>query len=97
MNAAYDLADKFIDRYNIDTSERDRMACEIKKMNHGEKLSVYHRIFLSMKHGPRRPKTFKKHIKRFIRKEVEHKIETHREFSRRDYSKQIHGIFNWKK
>lgn len=97
MNMAFDAADE-IKALDINDPEwRDKVACIIKKVNHSSKLSTYHRMFLYLKHGPRKPRAFKKHVKLFANDFLQDKIETHENFSNRHYRKQIYGLFDWKK
>lgn len=75
----------------------DHVACIIKKSEHHAKLSVYHRMFLYLKYGPRKPRSFKKHVKQFANEFLTDKIETHKTFVARATREQIYGLFDWKK
>jgi len=97
-NSAYDLADEILSLDLTKEDIRDELACRIKKYGHGEKFSVYHRIFLDIKYSPRSLRKFKKHVKNFVSKKyIEEKIKIHEEFKTRPFRNQIWGIFDWKK
>ena len=97
MNNEHDVIDAILKLDQTSPDFRDLAACTIKKFVHGEKMSIYHRIFLDLKYGPRKPRSFKKHAKQLIDDFVKTKIETHKQFSQRDVRKQIWGLFDWKK
>jgi hypothetical protein len=97
MNSAFELIEGIKDLDLKSEDDKNKAACLIKKMVHGEKLSVYHRMFLDLKYGPRRPRQFKKHVKYMVENWIKPKIETHEKFSERPYTKQIYGLFDWEK
>ena len=97
MNDALDLA-KHIKTMDFNSPEFEaEVACKIKKLVHGEKFSTYHKVFMYLKHSPRRPRLFKKSVKRFADDFLKSKIETHREFMGKDWKKQMYGYFDWEK
>ena len=80
-----------------DPEYKQKVECIVKKANHAEKFSCYHKIFLDLKYGPRKPRAFKKHVKYMIENFIVHKIETHKEFMERPVRKQIYGYFDWER
>ena len=80
-----------------DPEFKEKVECIVKKAGHAEKFSVYSRIFLDLKYGPRNPRAFKRHAKFLIENFVKYKIETHKEFMGKPNRQQIYGYFDWKK
>ena len=97
MGTDHDLSRAIRLLSNEDPEWIDKAACMIKKHCHGVKMGVYHKIFLDIKYGPRKPKAFKKHVKRFVARWIPVKIETHKNFAAKSYRNQIYGLFDWKK
>lgn len=96
MNSALDLAKDIKTMDFMSPDFEAEVACKIKKLIHAEKFSVYHRLHLYLKHGPRKLRPFKKHVKFFADEFLKPKIKTHKEFMNKDWRKQMYGYFDWK-
>lgn len=97
MNSCFAAAEEIKELNKEDPEWNDKVACMLKKMIHDEKHSIYHRVFLDLKYGPRKPRAFKKHVKGWVCDYVKEKVAIHKDFSERSYRKQIYGCFDWKK
>ncbi len=97
MNICFDMAKQIKELDKADPEWDAKVACMLKKAIHDEKFNIYHRLFLYMRHLPRKPKAFKKSVKRMIDDYVKVKVATHDGFRNLPYRKQIYGLFDWKK
>lgn len=97
MSVYYEVVNEIKKLNKEDPEWEDTVASMIKKAIHKEKFHIYHNVFLDLKYGPRRPRMFKKHVKHMVENWIKPKIETHKKFKEMPYTKQMYGLFDWKK
>lgn len=93
FEAAKEIAN--LDRNNPDFE--NLCACIVKKAMHQAKFETYHKLFLYIKYEPKKPKAFKKSIKKYFADFLKVKMQTHEDFKNLSERKQIYGLFDWKK
>lgn len=98
MNICYELAEEIKKIDPNDSQWTDKVACMIKKVIHEEKFHVYVRMFSFLKWEGGKSRIFKKKVRSyFLKNALEAKIETHDCFRKKPYTKQIYGLFDWKR
>lgn len=97
MTICFDKA-KEICAIPFDDPEREqKIACMLKEMVHAGKFDAYNTMFFYVSRASRKPRAFKKEVKYMFDDFVKLKVQTHDEFRKRGWRKQIYGLFDWTK